>query len=119
MKVKVWCEGCSGTGFRNTCVCEGKGYTLKDLYELDQNQDLPENPYYVLSEAYPVFQNALWKVSEVARQINRSERWLRTAEAKGKIPKARRDLNGWRVYTEEDIKKISELLMGARKDSKS
>lgn len=50
-------------------------------------------------------------VSEAARQLGRSEKWLRTAEAKGKIPKARRDLNGWRVYTAEDIAKIKQLLL--------
>lgn len=50
-------------------------------------------------------------VSEAARQLQRSERWLRNAEAKGKIPKARRDLNNWRVYTQEDIAKLKELLI--------
>ena len=50
-------------------------------------------------------------VSETARELSRSERWLRKAEAEGKIPKARRDLNGWRVYTKEDIEKIRDLLI--------
>jgi len=50
-------------------------------------------------------------VTEAARELGRSERWLRDAEAKGKIPKARRDLNNWRVYTEEDIAKIRQLLV--------
>ena len=50
-------------------------------------------------------------VSQVARQIGRSERWLREAEKQGKIPTARRDLNGWRVYTEEDIEKLKALLI--------
>ena len=50
-------------------------------------------------------------VSEAARELGRSEKWLRNAEAKGKIPRARRDLNGWRVYTEEDVAKIKELLV--------
>lgn len=50
-------------------------------------------------------------VSEAARQLQRSERWLRNAEAKGKIPKAKRDLNNWRVYTQEDIAKLKELLI--------
>ena len=50
-------------------------------------------------------------VSEAARELGRSERWLREAERNGKIPKARRDLNGWRVYTEEDIAKIRALLI--------
>jgi DNA-binding transcriptional MerR regulator len=51
-------------------------------------------------------------VSEAARELGRSERWLRDAESKGKIPKAKRDLNGWRVYTEEDISKLKELITG-------
>jgi DNA-binding transcriptional MerR regulator len=49
-------------------------------------------------------------VSRAARALGCSERWLRQAEAKGRIPKARRDLNGWRFYTEEDIERIRELL---------
>ncbi len=53
----------------------------------------------------------LFTVSEVARELGRSERWLRGAEAKGKIPRARRDLNGWRVYTEEDVEHLKELLV--------
>ena len=55
--------------------------------------------------------NSLMKVAEAARRIVRSERWLREAEAKGKIPKARRDLNNWRVYTEEDIERIETIIM--------
>lgn len=50
-------------------------------------------------------------VSEAARHIGRSERWLRQAERSGKIPKARRDMNAWRVYTEEDIEKLKALLV--------
>lgn len=50
-------------------------------------------------------------VSETAREVGRSEKWLRNAERNGKIPKARRDLNNWRVYTEEDIAKLKELLI--------
>ena len=50
-------------------------------------------------------------VSEAARQIGRSERWLREAEKSGKIPKARRDLNNWRVYTEDDLERLKVLLV--------
>lgn len=57
---------------------------------------------------------AILNVSQAARQLERSERWLREAERKGKIPKARRDLNGWRVYTAEDIAKLKELIVGSR-----
>ena len=51
-------------------------------------------------------------VSEAAREVGRSEKWLRNAERNGKIPKAKRDLNNWRVYTLEDIVKLKELLLG-------
>ena len=50
-------------------------------------------------------------VSQVARQLGRSEKWLREAEKQGKISIARRDLNGWRVYTEEDIERLRALLI--------
>ena len=53
----------------------------------------------------------VFTVSETARELGRSERWLREAEARGEIPKARRDLNGWRVYTEEDMNRLKELLV--------
>jgi len=49
-------------------------------------------------------------VTKAARELGCSERWLREAEEEGRIPKARRNLNGWRVYTPEDIAKLQELL---------
>lgn len=52
----------------------------------------------------------IFTVSEAARELGRSERWLRDAEKLGKIPKARRDLNSWRVYTEEDLEHLRQLL---------
>jgi hypothetical protein len=55
----------------------------------------------------------VFTVSEAARELRRSERWLRDAERTGKIPRAKRDLNNWRVYTEEDIADIHELLSGS------
>ncbi len=54
-------------------------------------------------------------VSQAARELGRSEKWLRTAESEGKIPKARRDLNGWRVYTLEDIEALRALLVPQKK----
>jgi DNA-binding transcriptional MerR regulator len=52
----------------------------------------------------------VFRVSEVARKIGRSERWLRQTEIKGKIPKARRDINNWRVYSEEEVATIEALI---------
>ncbi len=51
------------------------------------------------------------RVCEAARLIGCSERWLREAEKKGKIPRAKRDLNDWRVYTDEDIEAIKTILL--------
>jgi DNA-binding transcriptional MerR regulator len=51
------------------------------------------------------------RVAEAARELGCSEAFLREAEKKGKLPKAKRDLNGWRVYTQEDITRLKELLV--------
>lgn len=59
------------------------------------------------------------KVAEAARELGRSERWLRKAEAEGKIPKAKRDLNGWRVYSNEDIAKIRNLILGSQSEQQA
>lgn len=53
----------------------------------------------------------IFRVAEAARQLGCSEGFLRKAEKKGKLPKARRDLNSWRVYTEEDLRRLRELLV--------
>ena len=58
-------------------------------------------------------------VSEAARELGRSEKWLRNAERNGKIPRAKRDLNGWRVYTSEDIAKLQELIIGSGKSTEA
>lgn len=51
------------------------------------------------------------RVLEAARELGCSERWLREAEKAGKLPRARRDLNNWRVYTQEDIEHLRQLLI--------
>lgn len=56
--------------------------------------------------------NNCFGITQAARQIGCSERWLREAPKKGKIPTARRDVNGWRTYTQEDIDIIKALLIG-------
>ena len=50
------------------------------------------------------------RVNEAARELGVSEAWLRRSERTGRIPKARRDLNNWRVYTEADLAVLRELL---------
>ena len=53
----------------------------------------------------------LFRVKDVARELGCSEAWLRRAERGGRIQAARRDLNGWRVYTEEDIEKLRRVFL--------
>ena len=50
------------------------------------------------------------RVNEAARRLGISESWLRRAELRGHIPKARRDLNRWRIYTEADVDILREIL---------
>ena len=56
------------------------------------------------------------RVSEAARELGRSAEWLREAERHGKIPLASRDMNGWRVYSREDIQILKGLLTPRRID---
>lgn len=53
----------------------------------------------------------LLRVNEVARELGCSESFLRRAEKRGRIPRARRDLNGWRVYTEDDVQKLRQFFV--------
>jgi len=50
------------------------------------------------------------RVSGAARRLGVSEAWLRRAEVRGRIPLAKRDLNGWRFYTEEDLVILRNIL---------
>jgi len=56
----------------------------------------------------------LWRVNQVARELGVSESWLRRGEQQGRIPKARRDLNGWRVYSEEEIAALKNALIPSK-----
>ena len=50
------------------------------------------------------------RVNEAAREIGISETRLRRSELEGRIPRARRDVNGWRYYTEEDLEAIRNTM---------
>ena len=54
------------------------------------------------------------KIGEVARELGVSVDWLRRAEKEGRIPRARRQLSGWRVYSKEDVEKVKRLLFPSR-----
>jgi DNA-binding transcriptional MerR regulator len=53
---------------------------------------------------------SLMQVNQAARTLGCTESWLRRAEGRGLIPAARRDLRGWRVYTDADIEILRRLL---------
>ena len=47
-----------------------------------------------------------YSISEAARELELSAEWLRQGEKRGSLPPARRDRNGYRVYTPEDIQRL-------------
>jgi MerR HTH family regulatory protein len=56
------------------------------------------------------------RVSEVARALLISPTFLRRLERSGRIPPARRDLNGHRRYTDEDLDRLRRLILGPSGD---
>ena len=53
----------------------------------------------------------LLRLNEAARELGVAESWLRRAEQRGRIPKARRDRNEWWVYTDSDISVLRSILV--------
>lgn len=45
-------------------------------------------------------------ISEAARELGLSADWLRKGERRGSLPHAKRDRNGHRYYTEEDVERL-------------
>ena len=45
-------------------------------------------------------------ISEAARELGLSAEWLRQGEKRGSLPPARRDRNGHRYYTQDDIERL-------------
>jgi DNA-binding transcriptional MerR regulator len=57
--------------------------------------------------------DSVWHISEAARRLGVTPHHLRVLEWQGRIPPARRDLNG-RVYTELDIALLRSMGVGRR-----
>ncbi len=55
----------------------------------------------------------VWHISEAAGQLGVTPHHLRVLEWQGRIPPARRDLNG-RIYTEFDIALLRSMGVGSR-----
>lgn len=49
-----------------------------------------------------------YKISEAARELGISAEWLRAGEKRGFFPPARRDRNGHRYYTREDVDRLHD-----------
>ena len=47
-----------------------------------------------------------YRISEAARELGISAEWLRVGEKRGFFPPARRDRNGNRYYTPEDMERL-------------
>ena len=56
-------------------------------------------------------------ISEAADELGVTPGWLRFGERLGALPLARRNPNGWRRYTPEDIERLRRLGVGERKRS--
>jgi DNA-binding transcriptional MerR regulator len=54
-------------------------------------------------------------ISEAADELGVTPGWLRFDERLGALPLARRNPNGWRYYTLEDIERLRRLGVGERK----
>ena len=51
-----------------------------------------------------------YRISDIATQVDRSITALCRWEKEGVIPKAKRDSRGWRVYTENQVEEIIQLI---------
>jgi DNA-binding transcriptional MerR regulator len=51
-----------------------------------------------------------YRVSDIARQVDRSTMAVLRWEKDKLIPKAKRDSRGWRIYTREEVEDIVRLV---------
>lgn len=58
----------------------------------------------------------IYSISEAARELELSAAWLREGEKRGSLPKAKRDRNNYRFYTEEDLEKLRNRRLLERGD---
>lgn len=56
----------------------------------------------------------MYKIGELAKELDRSTLTIKKWEESGLIPEAKRDSRGWRYYTESDISKIKEILKASK-----
>jgi DNA-binding transcriptional MerR regulator len=56
----------------------------------------------------------IYSISEAARELGLSAEWLRRGEKRKSLPLARRDRNGYRYYTPEDIERLRNRRLSER-----
>jgi DNA-binding transcriptional MerR regulator len=61
-------------------------------------------------------ETGIYSISEAARELGLSAEWLRQGERRGALPLARRDRNGYRYYTPEDIERLRNRRLLGRDD---
>ena len=54
----------------------------------------------------------IYRIGELAKELDRSTLTIKKWEEGGLIPKAKRDSRGWRYYTEDDINDIRNIIKG-------
>ena len=52
----------------------------------------------------------IYKISELAKKLDRSPLTIKRWEARRVIPKAKRDSRGWRYYTEDEVKELIKIV---------
>ena len=52
----------------------------------------------------------IYRIGELARELDRSTLTIKKWEESRLIPEARRDSRGWRYYTQEDVDRIKNIL---------
>ena len=56
-----------------------------------------------------------FRIGQAAEALSVTPSWLRFGERLGALPLARRDSNGWRYYTPQDIERLRRLGVGQGK----
>jgi DNA-binding transcriptional MerR regulator len=68
----------------------------------------------IIKRQVNMIEGKLLTAQQVAEKLGISKQTLFRYEKKGVFPKARRNLiNRWRQYTEDDLKKLREIIRGS------
>ena len=54
------------------------------------------------------------RIASMARELEVSADWIRRLERSGRIPRATRDVNGHRRYTDEDLTQLKKAIFAKR-----